>query len=126
MSNKPRIFSAHPHNTPCTRTHQIGALVLITATFFFTRLFDQSFPPSPCNLNHDHSLQNVNLHVTKSNGGGQLLWPEQGYGSHLSLNIYVYDENKIDGLKDLLYGRDGTVSTNACLKGQWGSQVILS
>ena len=125
MSNKPRIFSAHPHNTPCTRTHQIGALVLITATFFFTRLFDQSFPPSPCNLNHDGSSQNVNLHVAKTNGGGHLLWPERGYGSHLSLKIYVYDENEIDGLKDLLYGRDGTVSTNACLKGQWGSQVIF-
>ncbi|XWS23613.1 hypothetical protein CRYUN_Cryun28dG0029900 [Craigia yunnanensis] len=122
MSNNPRIFSAHPHNTPCTRTHQIGALILITATFFFTRLFNQSFPPSPCNLIHDHSSQNVNLRVAKSNG---VLWPERGYGSHLSLNIYVYDENEIDGLKDLLYGRDGTVSTNACLKGQWVLRLLL-
>lgn len=53
------------------------------------------------------------------------MWPERGYGSHLSLKIYVYDEKEIDGLKDLLYGRDGTISTNACLKGQWGSQVKI-
>ncbi|XVE60199.1 hypothetical protein DITRI_Ditri05aG0108700 [Diplodiscus trichospermus] len=125
MSNKPRVFSAHPQNTPCTRTHKIGALILITATFFFTRLFDQSFSPSPCNLNYDGSSQNANLHVAKTNGGGHLLWPERGYGSHLSLKIYVYDENEIDGLKDLLYGKDGTISSHACLKGQWGSQVKI-
>ncbi|KAK6246344.1 hypothetical protein SCA6_009434 [Theobroma cacao] len=125
MSNKPRIFSAHSHsNTPCTRAHQIGALLLIAATFFFTRLFDQSFPP-PCNLITDRSSRDDDLHVAKTNGGGRPLWPERGYGSHLSLKIYVYDENEIDGLKDLLYGRDGTVSTNACLKGQWGSQVKI-
>ncbi|MBA0765042.1 hypothetical protein Gotri_014303, partial [Gossypium trilobum] len=35
------------------------------------------------------------------------------------------DENEIDGLKDLLYGRDGSISSNACLKGQWGSQVKI-
>ncbi|XVF37094.1 hypothetical protein REPUB_Repub19eG0115800 [Reevesia pubescens] len=125
MSNKPRVFSAHPHNTPCTRTHQIGAFILITATFFLTRLFDQSFPSSPCILNPDRSSQNVNLQVAKINGAGHLLWPERGYGSHLSLKIYVYDENEIDGLKHLLYGRDGTISSNACLKGQWGSQVKI-
>ncbi|OMO50599.1 Exostosin-like protein [Corchorus capsularis] len=125
MSNKTRSFSAHTHNTSCTRTHQIGALLLLTATFFFTRLFDQSFPPSPCNLDQERPSSNVNLRVAKTDDGGHLLWPERGYGSHLSLKIYVYSENEIDGLKHLLYGRDGTVSTNACLKGQWGSQVKI-
>ncbi|XVF64413.1 hypothetical protein PTKIN_Ptkin09bG0167300 [Pterospermum kingtungense] len=125
MSNKPRVFSAHPHNTPCTRTHQIGALILVTTTFFFTRLFDQTFPPSPCNLNHEGSSPNVNIRVAKTDGAGHPLWPERGYGSHLSLKIYVYDENEIDGLKHLLYGRDGTISAIACLKGQWGSQVKI-
>ncbi|KAA3485071.1 putative glucuronosyltransferase GUT1 [Gossypium australe] len=121
MSPKPRIFSAHSHTAPlCTRTHQIAALILVTATFFFTRLFDQSFPPSPCYLD-----RHLNLHVAKTNDAGHLLWPDRGYGSHLSLKIYVYDENEIDGLKDLLYGRDGSISSNACLKGQWGSQVKI-
>ncbi|MBA0585513.1 hypothetical protein Gorai_016287 [Gossypium raimondii] len=121
MSPKPRIFSAHSHTAPlCTRTHQIAALILVTATFFFTRLFDQSFPPSPCYLD-----RHLNLHVAKTNDAGHLLWPDRGYGSHLSLKIYVYDENEIDGLKDLLYGRDGSISSNACLKGQWGSQVMF-
>ncbi|KAG8499423.1 hypothetical protein CXB51_005926 [Gossypium anomalum] len=121
MSPKPRIFSAHSHTAPlCSRTHQIAALILVTATFFFTRLFDQSFPPSPCYLD-----RHLNPHVAKTNDAGHLLWPDRGYGSRLSLKIYVYDENEIDGLKDLLYGRDGSISSNACLKGQWGSQVKI-
>ncbi|KAJ6730585.1 EXOSTOSIN FAMILY PROTEIN [Salix viminalis] len=123
-NNKPaRIFSLHHHTSlPCTRAHQIGALLLIATTFFLTRLFDQSFstcPPS--SLNHDHSSPNV-VHVSD---GGSLSWPQRGYGSHLSLKIYVYEEGEIDGLKELLRGRDGKISADACLKGQWGTQVKI-
>lgn len=52
-------------------------------------------------------------------------WPDLGYGSQLSLKIYVYDEHEIDGLKDLMYGRDGKISVDSCLKGQWGTQVKI-
>jgi hypothetical protein len=122
-NNKPaRIFSPHNHTSPpCTRTHQIGALLLIATTFFLTRLFDQAFPTCPpSSLNNDHSSPNV-VHVSD---GGSLSWPQRGYGSHLSLKIYVYEEDEIDGLKELLRGRDGKISADACLKGQWGTQVI--
>ncbi|KAL9446510.1 hypothetical protein AB3S75_014220 [Citrus x aurantiifolia] len=117
-NNKSRIF------TPCTRTHQIGALLLVTTTFFLTRLFDQSF--SPCHsppVNQDGISHRNYVHI--SDGGRSISWPERGYGSHLSLKIYVYDENEIDGLKLLLYGRDGAISADSCVKGQWGTQVKI-
>lgn len=123
-SSKSRNFGAYSHYaTPCTRTHQIGALFLVVSTFFVTRLFDQWFSDS------NSVTPAIDLRRTSSSAGittdnGILRWPERGYGSHLSLKIYVYDENEIDGLKELLYGRDGSVKTTACLKGQWGSQVI--
>ncbi|KAE8659017.1 nodulin MtN3 family protein [Hibiscus syriacus] len=123
-----RVLKAHAYAwSYCTRAHQISAIFLvITATFFLTRLFDQSFPRSSCYLDNGSPNPNVNnLHVAKTNAAGHLLWPERGYGSHLSLKIYVYDENEIDGLKLLLYGRDGSVSTDDCLKGQWASQVKI-
>jgi hypothetical protein len=47
-----------------------------------------------------------------------------GYGTHLSLKIYVYEEDEIDGLKELLRGREGKISADACVKGQWGTQVV--
>ncbi|KAK8572247.1 hypothetical protein V6N13_047859 [Hibiscus sabdariffa] len=122
--SQPRVFQAHAPPF-CTRSHQISALFLVTATFFLTRLFDQSFPPSTCYLDHGRPSPYLSLHVAKTDGAGHLLWPERGYGSRLSLKIYVYDENEIDGLKHLLYGRDGSISTNACLKGQWASQVKI-
>ncbi|AAF87908.1 Hypothetical protein [Arabidopsis thaliana] len=124
-SNKPRNFGAYSHYaTPCTRTHQIGALFLVVSTFFVTRLFDQWFSES------NSVTPVIDLRRTSSSYGiktdnGIIRWPERGYGSHLSLKIYVYDENEIDGLKELLYGRDGSVKTTACLKGQWGSQVKI-
>lgn len=37
----------------------------------------------------------------------------------------MYDENEIEGLKLLLYGRDGKISADACVKGQWGGQVKI-
>lgn len=122
LTSKPRNFGAYSHYaTPCTRTHQIGALFLVVSTFFVTRLFDQWFSDS------NSVTGAIDLRRTYSSGitadNGILRWPERGYGSHLSLKIYVYDENEIDGLKELMYGRDGSVKTTACLKGQWGSQV---
>ncbi|KAI3726965.1 hypothetical protein L1987_66772 [Smallanthus sonchifolius] len=37
-----------------------------------------------------------------------LRWPDHG--------INVDDENEIDGLKQLLYGRDGRISPESCLR----------
>ncbi|CAN7034820.1 unnamed protein product [Brassica rapa subsp. trilocularis] len=123
-SSKPRNFGAYSYSaTPCTRTHQIGALFLVVSTFFVTRILDQYFSES------NSVTPATDLHRTSSSGitidKGIPQWPERGYGSHLSLKIYVYDENEIDGLKELMYGRDGSVKTAACLKGQWGSQVKI-
>ncbi|KAK9271187.1 hypothetical protein L1049_026777 [Liquidambar formosana] len=123
-TTKTRTFAPH-HNPPCTRTHQIGALALIATTFFLTRLFDQSF--SSCNTNtyssDDHVYTSQNLF--RLTNGGSVSWPDRGYGSLLALKIYVYDELEIDGLKALMYGRDGKISPDACVKGQWGTQVKI-
>lgn len=37
----------------------------------------------------------------------------------------MYDEDEIEGLRGLLYGRDGRISAESCVKGQWGSQVKI-
>ena len=115
--NKLRPLGAHHHQPLCTRTHQIGALFLVITTFFFTRLLDQS--STSCNISVDavHNSKDLLL-------GGAQSWPERGYGTQLSLKIYVYDVEEIDGLKALLYGRDGKITEKVCLKGQWGTQVI--
>lgn len=57
---------------------------------------------------------------------GPQSWPERGYGSQLSFKIYVYDVDEIDGLQALISGREGKITEDACLKGQWGTQVIPS
>uniref|UniRef100_A0A803MIY5 Exostosin GT47 domain-containing protein n=1 Tax=Chenopodium quinoa TaxID=63459 RepID=A0A803MIY5_CHEQI len=115
-SSKSRPFHHQP--TPsCTRTHQIGALALVATTFFLTRLFDQSFTPD---LQSPASLSSFSFNPSRP-----FSWPEVGYGSHLNLKIYVYDENEIHGLKLLMYGRDGSISPDACVKGQWGTQVKI-
>ncbi|KAL0864867.1 hypothetical protein Bca101_043985 [Brassica carinata] len=105
-------------------THQIGDLFLVVSTFFVTRLLDQWSSES------NSVTTAIDIHRTSSSGitidNDIPRWPERGYGSHLSLKIYVYDENEIYGLKELMYGRDGSVKTAACLKGQWGSQRINS
>ncbi|KAF5444628.1 hypothetical protein F2P56_033748, partial [Juglans regia] len=108
IGNKGRPVAAH--QTPvCTRTHQIGSLLLVFATFFLTRLLDRSFPPCP-NFSSDRFPTTSQNHVGFSGHGGSLSWPDRGYGSHISLKIYVYDEDEIDGLKSLMYGRDGTIT----------------
>ncbi|GAU40394.1 hypothetical protein TSUD_265380 [Trifolium subterraneum] len=94
----------HHHHPLCTRTHQIGALLLVAATFFFTRLLD-----APCS-------------ISTASQRKFLLLPES---QEVSIKIYVYDVNDIDGLNELLKGRDGKIAPEACLKGQWGSQVKI-
>ncbi|PSS31756.1 Arabinosyltransferase ARAD1 [Actinidia chinensis var. chinensis] len=119
LTNKPRIMGLH-HTHPCTRTHQIGALALVAATFFLTRLFDQS------SLTSCHSSAVGSQDLLRFTGTvGPISWPHRGYGHQLSLKIYVYDEREIDGLRLLLYGRDGKISADACVKGQWGTQVKI-
>ncbi|XP_034677451.1 probable beta-1,4-xylosyltransferase IRX10 [Vitis riparia] len=122
-NNKPRAFTSHTHHGLCTRTHQIAALALIIVTFFLTRLLDQSF--SSCASQASVAQLPGSRTVLRVNGGGSLSWPERGYGSQLSLKIYVYEEDEIDGLKSLLYGRDGSIPTEVCVTGQWGTQVKI-
>ncbi|XP_045829016.1 probable glucuronosyltransferase GUT1 [Trifolium pratense] len=106
-NNKSRtMHHHHQHHPLCTRTHQIGALLLVIATFFFTRLLD-----APCRISPTVSSQRKFL-----------LLPES---QEVSIKIYVYDVNEIDGLNELLKGRDGKIAPEACLKGQWGSQVKI-
>ncbi|CAL0301159.1 unnamed protein product [Lupinus luteus] len=110
-SNKSKPMPSH-QNPLCTRTHQIGALLLVVVTFFFTRLFDHSF--LPCNLSGDQLRPSQKEFLD-----GSQWWPEQ-----LSVKMYVYDPEEIDGLKELMYGRDGRITEDACLKGQWVEQEL--
>lgn len=122
-----RFFPSHTHHTTtfCTRSHQIAALAIVVTTFFLTRLFDQSL--GTCSSSYQNTFPDVNRQyegvVRFGDSGG---WPKRGYGTQLNLKIYVYDENEIEGLKLLLYGREGKISPEACIKGQWGTQVFLS
>ncbi|KAB2603630.1 glucuronosyltransferase [Pyrus ussuriensis x Pyrus communis] len=125
VNNKARPFSAQHHQQPlCTRTHQIGALLLVAATFFFTSLLNRSFRPCASHFPAVDLLPNSwsSVQVT---AGRDLLWPQRGYGPQLDLKIYVYDDREIDGLKALMRGRDGVIDPKACLKGQWGTQVKI-
>lgn len=119
-SNKStRFFSLNPHHhATCTRTHQIVALGLVLATFSLTRLFDHSLGPGS-SLYHN-SFSDANQYSAPDN-----VVRFGGYGTNLNLKIYVYDEDEIEDLKLLLYGRDGKISAEACVKGQWGTQVML-
>lgn len=112
----------------CNKNHLVGALAISVLTFFATRLLDQAV--GTCNIQsrshesrsntenrqYDGALQDV---FGKSSAG----WPEQGYGYRLSLKIYVYEEWEVDGLKELIRGRDHSVASVSCAKGQWGTQV---
>lgn len=53
-------------------------------------------------------------------------WPERGYGAHLDLRIYVYLPEEIEGLMELVSGRDRLIRSSTCVKGQWGTQVLKS
>src|SRR5438105_2138635 len=88
------------HHPVCSRAHQLGALLLIAATFLLTRLFDRLLlPDAPASSSSP-------------------------FAAAADLRIYVYSEDEIDGLRALLRGREGTVPAATCLKGQWGTQVL--
>ncbi|KAL6492928.1 hypothetical protein OROGR_032687 [Orobanche gracilis] len=117
-SKSSRLFSPHSnHHTTCTRTHQIASLALVIATFFFTRLFDHSL--KPCSSPY-RSLSDADQYSAPD---GVLRFGR--YGTHMTLKIYVYDEDEIEGLTLLMYGREGKISADACVKGQWGTQVKI-
>ncbi|VFR00287.1 unnamed protein product [Cuscuta campestris] len=123
-SSSGRLFgptAAHHHPPPCTRTHQILALALVITTFFLTRLFHQSL----YRCSSVASEYGSGNDVVPFSDMASISWPQRGYGTHLSLKIYVYDEREIDGLNLLLYGREGKISPDSCLKGQWGTQVKI-
>ncbi|KAL1543741.1 putative glucuronosyltransferase [Salvia divinorum] len=107
--NKTTRSHSH-HHTSFTRVHQIAALALVAATFFLTRLFDHSL--APCSDANHYTTPDDTVR-------------SRGYGRHLNFNIYVYDKDEIDGLQLLLSGRDGKISADACVKGQWGTQVKI-
>ncbi|GKV31057.1 hypothetical protein SLEP1_g39798 [Rubroshorea leprosula] len=111
------------HNqTQCSQTHWIGALILVFATHLFTRVLD--YVPAPVNTIGFNQLGG------SSEGGLQFesgfpAWPQRGYGSHIDIKIYVYDENEIEGLKPLMYGKEGVIDVGICYQGQWGAQVKI-
>ncbi|XP_062218604.1 probable glucuronosyltransferase Os03g0107900 isoform X2 [Phragmites australis] len=90
----------------CSRAHQVGALLLVAATFVLTRLFDRLLLPDT----------SASSSYSSSSFFG---------AADAALRIYVYAEGEIDGLRALLRGRDGTVPAATCLKGQWGTQVKI-
>ncbi|KAJ0969437.1 hypothetical protein J5N97_022314 [Dioscorea zingiberensis] len=112
----PMVMQSRGRAPPCTRTHQIGALAIAAVVFIFARSLDR---PATCVYSPSRPAPALFDHA------GTLRWPERGYGSALSLKIYVYDEHEIDGLSALLRGRDGRISAESCIKGQWGSQVKI-
>ncbi|XP_077224695.1 putative glycosyltransferase At5g25310 isoform X1 [Tasmannia lanceolata] len=101
-------FSSHSR---CTKTHQICALALIISTFILTRTLDRSFS-SFCN-------------PSSSSVYNKPQFLKENSISQLSLKIYVYEEIEIDGLSELMHGRDGKISADSCAKGQWGTQVKI-
>ncbi|XP_057847582.2 probable glucuronosyltransferase Os03g0107900 [Cryptomeria japonica] len=109
------------------RTHFIIALCLVVTTFLLTRLLDRSV--CSCGIHGQESIssnaQGQSSTMRRVFGKNSLGWPEQGYGSHISVKIYVYEEWEVDGLKELLHGRDHSISEDSCAKGQWGSQVKI-
>ncbi|MQM16486.1 hypothetical protein Taro_049444 [Colocasia esculenta] len=127
MGGWSRAGRSTPVALHCGRAQQMGALALVTATFFLTRLIDRSFPPSAASSlafsSRVHSASDAR-HLDPFAGGG-LAWPDRAYGSELSFKIFVYEEGEIDGLRELMRGRDGTISPDSCIRGQWGTQVKI-
>ncbi|KAG2593033.1 hypothetical protein PVAP13_5NG632020 [Panicum virgatum] len=96
------------HHHGCSRAHQVGALLLVAATFLLTRLFDRLF-----------------LDASSPSSPSFPLSAARPASPSADLRIYVYSEDEIQGLRTLLRGRDGTVAAATCLKGQWGTQVKI-
>ncbi|OWM89002.1 hypothetical protein CDL15_Pgr024020 [Punica granatum] len=116
--NKPRTMLHH--QAPCTRAHQVGALLLVAGTYFLTRLLDGFLASCPI-----ADQTGPPGHLVRLTDGGSLFWPSSGYGAQLSLKVYVYEEDEIDGLRELMRGREGKITADACVKGQWGTQVKI-
>lgn len=121
------IAGGGPHHPAFTRAHQIGALCLVAVTFILTRAFDRLSCPLSSSSNSFAAISSSSSAPSLVDGSsGALNWPLIGFGPSLDLKIYVYDEGEIDGLRELMRGRDGKISEDACAKGQWGTQVLLS
>lgn len=105
--NKPRWTAAY-NSKSCTLSHQIFTIVLLGFIYLLTNF----------SLYQDRSSQRL-IRIN----GGYLSWPDRGFGSRLSLKIYVYDEDEIEGLDTLLYGTDLNLTVDDCDKGRWGTQV---
>lgn len=108
----------------------LGAAVLVILTYSCTRLvLEVPRQTCQCELNSQSLLPRGGRSVNGEDRsvvevlGQQLRWPERGYGAHLRLQIYVYDVEEIQGLRELVSGRDHSIASSACAKGQWGTQV---
>ncbi|KAI5084038.1 hypothetical protein GOP47_0000207 [Adiantum capillus-veneris] len=111
----------------CSPFSFVWALALIVITFFCSRLLER--PLSGCDPEGKDpagiARRNEQLGSFEEVFGKSVGWPQQGYGSFLSLRIYVYEEWEINGLKDLQSGRDHNIHPDSCAKGQWGTQVKI-
>ncbi|KAJ6798481.1 putative glucuronosyltransferase GUT1 isoform X1 [Iris pallida] len=116
-----RSLASPPHNPAFTRAHQITALALVAVTFILTRAFDRL----SCSSSSTTSSLSPPAPPLFDHRSGALRWPNRGFGAALSLKIYVYTEEEIDALALLLRGREGKISADACIKGQWGTQVKI-
>lgn len=99
-----------------SRTHQIAAVTLVIITFLLTRAYDRLACDSS-------SYSSSSLRFTEDPRSTS--WPDRGFGSSLDLKIYVYGEDEIVGLRELMRGRDGKITADVCVKGQWGTQVKI-
>ncbi|MCO5550929.1 hypothetical protein L7F22_004423 [Adiantum nelumboides] len=111
----------------CSPFSFVGALALIVITFFCSRLLDR--PLTGCVPQEQDAAgitrKSEHLGFSKEMFGESMGWPQQGYGSFLSLRIYVYEEQEIRGLRELQSGRDHNIHPDSCAKGQWGTQVKI-
>lgn len=109
----------------CTPSSFVVALALILLTFTCTRLVDEAL--SPCDRRAvDHSTAKYTSYGTLNDVfGPRTSWPVQGYGTELTLRIYIYEDWEARGLKELMSGRDHKIDANSCVNGQWGTQVKI-
>ncbi|KAK1275486.1 hypothetical protein QJS04_geneDACA010043 [Acorus gramineus] len=115
-------ITSNLHHPFSSLRQALAGLALVVLTFLLTRTFDRSSSPTSLHCSSPSDASSTAISVGR---GGDLHWPERGYGSRLSMRIYVYEEGEIDGLDLLMRGRDGRISAEACTKGQWGTQVKI-
>lgn len=132
---KSATWNGKPRTAPatglCRPLELLGAAVLVIITYSCTR-FVLEIPRQACQCG-----QNSRLILPQERGGygedrrlveisgHELWWPERGYGVQLNLRIYVYDVEEIEGLRELVSGRDHSIAASSCMKGQWGTQVKI-